>query len=251
MPSCALVRYVLTSALRDRMFVALGLAVVVGAALSAFLGSAAVVEGDRATLVFAAAGLRIAGLIGVVLFVIASVRRAFESRDVEFLLSRPVSRSGFLLAHAAGFALIALMAAAAVSLTLWALGPHLAGPGTALWAASLAIEYVMMAAAALFFAMVVPSVTGAALATLGLYVLGRMSGQILGTIDAGGATWLERVAELISVLTPRLDLLGQSSWLVYGPEAAWPAAGFALAQGAAFTALVLVAALFDLQRRQF
>ncbi|HBH26039.1 MAG TPA: hypothetical protein DDX54_01350 [Rhodospirillaceae bacterium] len=255
MPSLLLIRYVLTAALRDRVLLALASALLVGGAIAVFLGSAALIEQDRFTLVFAGGALRAVGALAVVLFVVATLRRAFEARDVEFLLARPLSRTTFLLSYAAAFAGLAVAAGLAVGGVLWALAPHLAGPGLALWAATLLAEYVLVAWAALFFAMVLESAPGAAMATLGLYVLGRMSGQILGIIDAGTAEavpFLQTLMQAVSVVIPRLDLMARSSWLIYGPEGAlaWPLAAAGL-QCAAFGVLLLAAALADLLRRAF
>jgi ABC-type transport system involved in multi-copper enzyme maturation permease subunit len=254
MPRWLLVRYVLTAAVRDRVVLAIGALLLAGAGLAVFLGSAAVVESDRFALVFAGGGLRLAGAAGVVLLVVAHIRRAFEARDVEYLLARPLSRATFLASHAAAFALLALATAAAVTLVVLAVAPHLAGPGTAAWAAGLAAEYVVLAAAALFFAMVLPGVPAAAIATLGVYVLGRMAGQILGTIDGhvvAAGDPLARAMEAVSVLVPRLDLFAPSSLLVYGPDPGGPGLPLVAAQAAAFTALFLAAALRDLWRRDF
>lgn len=256
MPSSLLVRYVLTAALRDRVVLAMGGMIILAGALCLFLGSAAAIEGDKFALVFAGGALRLAGALGVVLFVVSTIRRAFESRDVEFLLARPISRASFLFSHALAFALLALGVGAAIGLCLYALGPQSMGSiGGGLWIATLLTEYVMLAFVALFFSMVLPSVPGAALATLGFYVLARMSGQILGTIDAGTVGprgLLSLMMEAISVLIPRLDLLAQSSWLIYGVEGDI-ARGLILAstQCLVFSALVLMAALWDLSRRTF
>jgi len=54
---------------------------------------------------------------------------------------------------------------------------------------------------------------------------------------------------MVSTLTPRLDLMGQTSWLVYGVDNI--NLTFVLAQGAIFLFLILVIALIDLVVRQF
>jgi hypothetical protein len=61
---------------------------------------------------------------------------------------------------------------------------------------------------------------------------------------------LPTIMQGISMLMPRLDLLTQTSWLVYGPD---PAVGitFIIVQGVLFSSILLVASLIDLHRRQF
>lgn len=273
MISKPLVGYILTAARRDKLMITLALMIVLGAALSVFLGGATVVEEGQFSLVFAAGGLRILGITGIVLFVCFYMRRAFEHKEIEFLLSRPVSRMAFLFSHAAAFMLLALLTALLVTLPMLLTGaPNLGGLGA--WGLSVAVEYTIMAVAALFFSMVLSSAAGSALATLGLYVLSRLVGTLLGIAAIPSPSFimnaLGKIFEVISIVIPRLDLMGQTSWLVYGVEGsggfgllkysgAYAQAmaqhlgvtGFVLAQGVLFTALLIAAAAFDFARRRF
>lgn len=254
MPSGPLVRYILMAAIRDRLIAAVLLLVGVGAALSVFLGSSAVTEADGFALVFAAGGLRFAVGLGLVLFVVFHVRRSFDTRDIDYLLSRPVGRVSFLLSHAAAFSLIAVFMAGCVLAAVTGIAPHKAGAGHLLWGASLAAEFLILVNAALFFAMVLPAAAGA-LAVFGLYVLARVMGQLLGIVDAGALPGtMEGLAVLlqaISLAVPRLDLLAQTSWLVYGPGDGAVGYGTVLAQGVVYSLLTIAASLVDLVRRQF
>ena len=245
--SFLLVHYVLRAAIRDKILIALILTFLGSVSLSIFMGSAAIAEKGQFAIVFAGGGLRIIGVLGL-------IRRSFESKDVELLLSRPISRTQFLFSFAIAFSILAaltgLMEGACISL----LSPQHFNAGIALWTASIAAENIIIVNTAFFFAMVLSSATTGAMATLGLYVLSRMMGEILGIIDTGtGVPWLQWLTIImkgISSIMPRLDLLGQTSWLVYGPDAA-TGFGFVALQGAVFTALILVAALIDLARRKF
>lgn len=273
MISFPLVHYVLTAALRDRLMVTLALMIVLGASLSVFLGSSAVVEQQSFAVVFGSGGLRFLGVIGIVLFISFYMRRAFENKEVEFLLSRPISRMCFLFSHAAAFIVLAVAVALCVSASVVIVG-HPDAFGLLAWGGSLVAEYIIMAVAALFFSMVLSSASGSALACLGLYVLCRMIGSILGI--SGIATddvltlVLGKVMEVISVVIPRLDLIGQTGWLIYGTadisslDISEQASGFTLnfmrimgvggfivAQGAVFCGLLLTAASFDFLRKRF
>ncbi len=253
MISWSLVRYVLTAALRDRLILTMALLMVVGASLSLFLGSGAVIEAGYFAVVFTASTLRLAGILGLVLFIVFYLRRAFDTKDVEYMLSRPVSRASYLLSHAAAFSFLALVIALCVFLTVMAIAPNLVQEGYYLWGFSLLIEYIIIVNATLFFAMVLPNASTSALAVLALYVLARVMGQLLGIIASGlDASMFEIVTKtmnVIALIVPRLDLMAQSSWLIYGPSTV--DYGFILIQGVTYTALVLTAALVDLMRRQF
>ena len=273
MISGPLVRYILTAAMRDRLMLTLLLMIATGGAISVFLGSATITEKESFALVFGASGLRFLGVVGIVLFCCFYTRRSFETKEVEFLLSRPLSRMTFLISHAAAFIVLALAVAVTVCAAVFFLGkPHVSG--FALWGMSLGVEFSIMAVASLFFAMVVSSASGSALATLGLYVLTRLIGTLLGIAHQAPENIvfaaLNNAMEIISVLVPRLDLMAQTSWLVYGVEgsggigfledagsyayrlvAALGIGGFLLVQGIFSTMLFVFAAAFDFLRREF
>ncbi|MCK5518372.1 MAG: hypothetical protein KAI61_03070, partial [Alphaproteobacteria bacterium] len=146
--------------------------------------------------------------------------------------------------------------------------------GLALWGISIAAEISIMAVAALFFSMVLSSASGSALATLGVYALSRMAGTLMGIMDTTPENWifaiLGNLMKLISIMIPRLDMMGQTTWLVYGVKGAggvkflpdaggtayWMAeylglAGFIGVQGIVFVSLLLAASAYDFTRRQF
>jgi hypothetical protein len=170
------------------------------------------------------------------------------------MLSRPIGRIQLVLSYAAGFSILAVFLGAVSGICVSALSPHLFSNGHILWAASLIVENILMVNVALFFSMILTSAPSSAFASLGFYVLSRMMSQILGIIDAGKSLLdiqiMETLMQVISALMPRLDLMAQTSWLVYGPD---PRVGysFILLQGIIYAALILLAALIDLRRRQF
>lgn len=251
-----LVYYVLLAAVRDRLVLSLLLFMAVGTALAVMLGSSAVVEADQFAIVFASGGLRLAGVFGLILFAVFYIRRAFDTKDVDYLLSRPISRTGFILSHAAAFSLLAIGVAFFAVLAITALAPQNFDIfGYSQWALSLMIEYVMIINAALFFSMVISSAAGASMAVIGLYVLGRMMGQLLGIVDIGlpvaGFDTLATLMQGVSLIVPRLDLMAQTTWLVYGPGEDAHLWKLILAQGVVYTALLVAASAIDLRRRQF
>lgn len=255
MISGPLVRYVLMAALRDRLVISLGLLIVVGACLSIFLGSAALTEYDQFARVFAGSGLRFTGVVGLVLFVVFYIRRSFDNKDVEFLLSRPITRTGFILSHALAFSLLAAALSLAIGIAVCLVSPGAVAAGHALWTFSLMIELIIIVNAALFFSMVLSSAAGGAMAVFGLYVLARLMGQLLGIAEKGEgaviATVLEGAMNMVSMVVPRLDLMAQTTWLIYPESIGEVNFTFVIFQGMIYTGLLICAALIDLRRRQF
>lgn len=269
-----LVQFVLIAALRDKLVITFLAMIGVGAALAVFLGSASVTEQESFALVFGAAGLRFLGVLGIILFCCFYMRRCFETKEVEFLLSRPISRMNFLFSHAAAFSVFATAVALAVVLavSLIARPPF---EGLAVWTESLVVEYVIMAATALFFSLTLSSAAGSALAVMGFYILARLIGMLLGIAALPPESMifniLNKTMEVISIIVPRLDLMGQTSWLLYGANGAagidfdlharlsyghflvetLTLPGFIAVQGVVFFTLVMAASAFDFSRRQF
>ena len=255
MKSVILIQYILKAAIRDRLLLGLSLLLVMAVCMSMFMGSAAVTEQDQFAAVFAAGSIRLLNAIGLTLFIVFFIRRCFEMRDIEFMLSRPVGRLKLVLSYSAGFSVIAALLGLLSGLCVIALSPHLFSEGHILWTLSLMVENIIIANVALFFSMVLSSAASCAFACLGYYVLARMSAELLGVVSSGkyifDSHWLEIGLQTISALMlPRLDLLTQTSWLVYGIDDTVGVV-FVLAQGAIYTALAMCAALLDMRYRQF
>lgn len=249
-----MVNYVLKAAVRDRLVVSMFILLALAVSLSIFFGAAAVNEKDQFVAVFAAGSIRIMSVLGLCLFVVFFIRRSFESRDIEYMLTRPIGRIPFLLSYAVGFSIMGTIAGIVSGAALYALSPHLFSDGHVLWTLSIIMENIIMVNAALFFAMVISSAPTASFCVLGFYVLSRMMSQILGIIDSGKHITqfegLEIAMQLVSFLMPRLDLLGQTSWLIYGIGGG-VSYGFVIAQGVVYSSLILLAALIDLVLRKF
>lgn len=249
-------RYLLLTALRDRVFVAIAVMLLLIASLAAFIGNGALVEEPAAKLSFAGMATRLVYVFGIVLFVCFHVRRTYDNREIDMMLSRPVSRAGLVLAFYVGFAGLAMLLVPVAALVLRVAG-HAPFDGLVLWIWSLALEGLLVTAIALFFALMINSATAAAIASIGLYVFGRMVGSVLGVLTGA---WLDittpmaRVTgfifKFVSTVMPRLDLFGQTSWLVYGSQGGlldWAAT----IQTLIYVPLLLAMAIYDFERKQF
>ncbi len=250
-----LILYVLRASIRDKLVLSLIVLLVTAVSLSVFIGSSAITEPDAAILTFIASSSRFIGVLALVLFVVFYVRRAYETHDIEYLLSRPISRISFVISHLLAFSVLSLFFAVIVSagLVLFA-STFMNYEGFLVWSVSLALELMIVSYAAFFFSMVLPSAVASTMATLAAYTLARMSGQVLGIIDAGGQSSLfevlGKVMEAASVIVPRFDLFSQSSWLLYGPDTNI-GLGFILIHGILFLFLITCSAIFDLLRKEF
>lgn len=247
------IRYILLTALRDRLFIGLFAVVIAATLISLLLGSTAFLESAQMTLALTAGASRLIVLIGLIVFACFHIRQMFDSKEMEMMLSRPISRHMLLMAYWLGFAAVGMVLCLPVFGILALMG-HAGWLGLAAWSASLLLEVMLVLALALFAALTLRSAALSVMGCMGCYVLARMMAFFVMTSQsglAGGAhmTWAKYLLELISIMVPRLDMFTQSQWLVYGGEAL---AGWwhVPVQAAIFIPLLLLASVADFSRRE-
>lgn len=251
----SLVRYILTACIRDRLILSVFVASIVVVSLSAFVGSTAIVEQDQFVIVFTASSLRFLLVAGLTLFVVFFTRRSVDQRDLDYLVSRPLTKADYIFSHIVSFAVISLFLSLATGGVLLSIGQHYWNDGYLLWVISLFFELMIVSSAAFFFAMVLSSAVSATLATFAFYAFSRMIGQVIGiATDADIEDKFELLAAVtktISLLVPRLDLFSQSTWLIYGLENFSYILFLVFFQGVIYCAVLSVATLADLTKREF
>jgi hypothetical protein len=254
----ATLRYVLLTALRDRLFpTLLGLAAVIYG-VAAFLGEAALAEGRDLKLSVAAGAGRTLLVAGILVFTAFHVRRLVENRELETLLARPISRTRFVLGYGAGLAAVALLLALPMGLGLAFFQPD--WPGLLAWAASLAMEAVIVAALGLFASLALETAVAAVLTAGGIYILARLMSVFIGVAESRvveSATqstllgqFVRLVLKFLSLFLPRLDVFTQSYWLVHG-VVSLETLTFIFFQTLVYLPLLLMASVFDLRRKRF
>lgn len=251
MPAAAISRFVLLEARRSGLPWLVAGSIAASLGLAAFLSQVAVTESLALQAAIVAALLRACAVFLVAFQVITSTQREYDDKGLELMLSLPLSRHVYYLGRLAGYAACgaAISVCFALPLLLWS--PPQA---VLLWALSLCAEAAMVAAAAMFFSVVLVQFVPAAAATAGLYLLARSISAIQAI--AGGplaepslpqqlARWS---VDAVALLLPRLDTVTRTDWLLYGP----PAPGHyatAIAGLAVYALLLTAAGLFDFHRR--
>ncbi len=248
------IRYILLTAFRDWLFLGLLLGVLFAAAISATLGSTAFLEEQEMTLTYAAASSRLILMVGLIVFVCFHIRSAFDSKEIDVMLSRPISRSNLIIAYWLGFALVALLLVLPVVAIVGFIG-ILNMQGFISWAISLLLEASLVVALALFAAFTLRSAVTSVLASMGVYVLSRMMAFFVITADSPTMQempylLLKYVLKAISSVVPRLDFFAKTEWLVYGFDTGREWTLFVW-QAAIFVGVLLLATIADFKRKQF
>ncbi len=248
------IRYILITALRDWLFLGLLIGVLCATGISAVLGGTAFLEEREMTMTFASGSARIMLMIGLIVFVCFHIRNAFDTKEIDVILSRPISRSNLVIAYWLGFALVSFLLTVPVVAILGLIGVNDWG-GYVGWGVSLVLEAGLVVALALFSAFTLRSAVASVLACMGFYVLSRMMEFFVltahGGIGRGGGYILfDYILSTVAVVVPRLDLFTKSEWLVYGFDTSrdWIVV---LAQTVIFVPVLLLASIADFRRKQF
>lgn len=240
--------------MRDWLFWVLFIGVLCATGIAGLLGSTAFLEAQEMTVTYAAGSSRVMLMLGLIVFVCFHVRHAFESKEIDVILSRPISRANLVIAYWLGFMLVALLLLLPIIGILGLIGaPNLTG--FFIWSLSLLLEAGVVVSLALFSAFALKSAVSSVLGCMGLYVISRMMIFFVMTAESPMFNdwkylWLRFLLQGISSIMPRLDFFSKSEWLVYGigTAASWH---LFFIQALVFIPLLLVASIIDFKRKQF
>ncbi len=255
----SILKYILLSGTRDRLYLGLFISLIVTFSLSIFLGSTALVEEQQMTTVYIGGLSRAVLVVGTILFVCLNINRAFENKEVEFILSKAISREQFILSYLAGFFIAVLLII--IPLVIAMLIVTQANKfGLLIWSLSLLSELMIMISFALLASLILKNSFSSIMATLGFYIISRLMGMFVMAINLPAKVTSETfelssrsfglVLKLLSVVFPRLDLFGQSEWLNYGVTD-FSNLKIILFQSLIYIPLMIFMAFHDFKKKQF
>ena len=224
----------------------------VGCVLAVIAGDVAITEtrGFRSGLL--GAWLRWCAVFTATAFAVSSAVGDAGDKGLDLMLSTALPRAAYCAGKLAGFVAVAVLSAATCAFTMAWFAPL---PQTALWAASLALELLIVTAMSLLCAFTFTHVAWAMSMVLGFYVLSRSMAALQLIAHAPGAepgsvatSFIRAFVDALAYLLPDLDRFTESEWLIHGAGTIADL-GFAAAQAAVYTALLGAAATFDLYRR--
>ncbi len=247
-------RYTLLEALRTRFPLVVLVTVTVLLLIGFFVEALAITEGARFQASVYAAGMRLATVFIVGLYVLASIAREFNDKGVDILLALDLPRAHYVLGKLAGFLALAVLVALVASLPLLWLAPWEA---VFQWAVSLAFELAIIVALALFCMLTFSQLVPAASFIVAFYLFARSitAIRLMGAHPLTGAGSLShqvmnRVVEALALVTPAFDQWTETAWLVNEPTS-WATLITIGWQSAIYLLLLSAAAIFDLYRKNF
>lgn len=242
------IRYILLTALRDWLFVMLMAGLLTCVFISHMLGGTALIETQEMTIAYTSASARVLIITGLIVFTCFHVRNAFDTREIDVFLSRPITRSSLVFSYWFGFAVVATLLVIP-TLIFIALQGTLSGKGFFFWSVSLMLECWLMVAVALFFAFTLKSSVTSTIASMGFYVFTRMMGFFIAMLQTTPGLE-QQVLKFASVVLPRLDYFARSEWLVYGMKDIGEFRLYA-AQAIICIPFLVLLTIIDFRRKQF
>lgn len=217
----SILKYILLTGIRDRLYLGLFITLIASFSIAIFLGSTALAEQQQTTAAYIAGSSRVILAIGMILFVCLNLNRAFENKEVEFILSKAISREQFVLGYLCGFFIAAfLIFIPLISAILIVTQSNKFG--LLIWSASLLSELMIVISFSLLSSLILKNSFSAIMASFGFYIMSRLMGVFVMAIDLpqdftqAKNHALTAGLKFLSILFPRLDLFGQSEWLNYG-----------------------------------
>ncbi len=255
----SILKYILLSGTRDRLYLGLFISLILTFSLSIFLGSTALVEEQQMTTAYISGLSRGVLVVGTILFVCLNINRAFENKEVEFILSKAISREQFIFGYLAGFFIAVLLIIIPLVLAIL-LVTKADKFGLLIWGLSLLSELMIMISFALLSSLILKNSFSSIMATLGFYIISRLMGMFVMAINLPAKiteTTFELsshsfalVLKILSAVFPRLDLFGQSEWLNYGITD-YSNLKIILIQSLIYIPLMIFMAFHDFKKKQF
>jgi len=254
-----IIKYILLTALRDWLYIGLLIILAGTLGISVLLGYSALSEESQMQTIYFAASSRVVIVCGILLFICFNIKRAFENKEIHFILSKPISRYSFVMAYWLGFNMVAMILIAPLFLVLM-MHSAVQMVGLAYWTLSLVLEILLISTFAIVASLILRSAVSSVLAAFSFYLLSRLMGFFVYAIkipddpldiQIGSLTgFMELVLKALSVIFPRLDIFTKSEWLIYNVTN-FGDFSLIISQSLIYIPFMLLVAFFDFKRKQF
>jgi len=239
---------------RDRLITGLIVSVIFVSFIAAFLGSTAMTEPNEMRIIYAAASARFVSMIGIMVFISFHMKKLFENKEIDVMLSRIPSRTSIVISFVTSFILVGDAISFATTLIMgFVYMQNLVN--ILYWGMTLALESIIVVAFTTFFSIVMRSPSLGMLMTFATYFIGRVIGNFVAYIDlsrvhASFVYAAEVFIKIISVIMPRLDLFGKTEIIVYGAYDL-KSSGIMLFQAILYSVFITFLGILEMQRKEF
>lgn len=215
---------------------------------------------DKVVFDLGLSAISIFGLIITVFVGTSMLNKEIDKKTIYLILTKPIRRADFILGKYVGLCLtlliMTLAMATAFYLVLWytlnGMGKPLGLPLISTSAAALLLIYlemILLTAAAIFFSTFATPVMSA-MFTLGLYVIGHMSNDLVQFGRLAGRESLTRLMELIFYVLPDLERLNLKNTFLTQPVST-EVLGNSLGYGLLYIAGLLLLSMVIFEGKEF
>jgi ABC-type transport system involved in multi-copper enzyme maturation permease subunit len=249
----AIILQIIKASKKDSLFLGTTLALIFVTIFALFIGSNALVEEQQMKIVYTAAIGRVVTILGFIVFIVFYLKRLFDNREIEVILSRPISRTNIVFSMIIGLSfLFTLLSIPMLLILVLFLKVNIVN--ALVWILTFIIEGLSVLSFTLFFSLLISSAVYSLLFSMILYLLCRIIGSFVVylsfTVKGGFYQIAEFILKITSIFIPRFDLLAKTSWLLYG-DYSFMELSLGCLQGLVFMGLMFFASVFDFKRKQF
>lgn len=251
-------KYCFLTAIRDHFYLGLIVLIIISSALSIFLGGLTVVEQIDTTVTYVSASFRLMTIFGLITFICLHIKNMYDTRTIDFIFSRQISRPIFILSYWLTFVLLFAFLLLPLT-TIFALILQKNYWGLLIWFFSMLAENMIVIA----FAMTASLMLRNALLGLSVSYLFYFTSRIMGffvTIKdfnlISQYTIFNNIAFYIlngvSIFLPRLDLFSNSNWLIHQLQNHEISSIFMIQLHALiYIPILLIISFIDLRKKEF
>lgn len=251
--SFTIARYTLLESIRDRFLYLLVIGLLILSLLSVFIAEIAITESQESQIALLASSLRLFGVIIIVLFISSSMLRELQDKSFELILAKSISRTQYYFGKLLASLCLSFLVGIVLSLPFFLLAET---SGAMLWCLSLCFELFLLSCIALLCVFTSHSITFVFLATISFYALARTitTIQLIASspILESNSLWHQFVSSgvnMIAYLIPKFDQYTKTVWLIYA-EISMQNLYYVIVQTIIFSAILITATLFDLNRKE-
>ena len=250
-----ILKYIFLTAIRDWLFLGLFICLLCSFGLSSFISNAALSEEMAMQLALFGGTSRLIIAFGMILFICFHIHRAFETKEIQYIMSKDISRYKFIFSYWLGFNCITILLLIPVYILMLIAKANFGG--LTQWIVSLWLELLTISTFAIIGSLILKSAVSSVLGTTGFYLASRLMGFFnadLSFVYQGKADKIFTntsafLMRCLSTLFPRLDLFAQTKWLVYGAE--YDLFKVIILQAIIYIMIMLCIAFYDFRKKEF
>ena len=239
--------------IRDRILYGLVVFALLLLGLSLALGQLSFTEQGRIAIDFGMVGIQLGSVILAIFAGSSLVSKEIEKQTILTILSRPISRSQFLLGKYLGLVAVITVIVAGLSMVLFGIGLmigfHLGLPFI-VGAWGIFLEALILLAITLLFGIFVRPVLTVS-CSLGLFLIGHWINNLTHFSQKSPSSGFKLFGDLVSAALPNLESFNWRSLVTYQDPIPWSEISRSSIYGLAWIVALLTVAMLFFRRKDF